>query len=73
MNLNMKLENIIYNSESKVELIKEIGEAFLIIPLSDFILVKCFGNNARWFQLYSFINFFIVYLMKDDIYYTIFY
>ena len=38
----------------------------LTITLCDLILIKCFGNKARWFQLHSLINFIITIIIIDD-------
>ena len=40
----------------------------LVIPVSDILLCLLFSKKARWFQLHSFINIIIVYIIKDDIY-----
>lgn len=56
-----------------VQYVYNIGEVLCVIPLTDFVLIKCFGARARWFQLHSTINFFISYLIRNDIYSFIFY
>lgn len=38
----------------------------LTITLCDLILIKCFGNKARWFQLHSLINLIITIIIIDD-------
>ena len=38
------------------------------IGITDIILILIFGYKARWFQLHCFINLYIVYLIKNDIY-----
>lgn len=56
-----------------IQYVYNIGEVLCVIPFTDFILIKCFGSTARWFQLHSAINFFITYLIRNDIYSFIFY
>ena len=69
------IDNNIHINGSIINLqyVYNIGEVLCIIPFTDFILIKCFGSRARWFQLHSAINFFITYLIRNDIYSFIFY
>ena len=39
---------------------------FFIIYLSDFTLIKIFGNRARWFQLHAFINTIITFYILNE-------
>ena len=60
--------NYIDRSIIKLEHLYNIGEVLCVVPFTDFILIKCFGSKARWFQLHSTINFLITYIIRYDIY-----
>ena len=69
INNNIHINGSIIN----LHYVYNIGEVLCVIPFTDFVLIKCFGSRARWFQLHSAINFFITYLIRNEIYSFIFY